>query len=202
MVSKVVYTLVEIRRWVVKGEEVMAMSMRVAYYRESMKSISDLRRRIARLFMLDMEAESLSGHGGIMSVGSRSLAPRGSIRPMVVDRFCCIVLAVICGTGGADSGVGVLLESAPRDFGRRIVDARLILFWLGKFAPPSRGAVCGVMGVTGVGGALPLMRASYGFFAGVMAILARDNFMEIERSRLCVAGFLMMGDAALLVEFS
>ena len=102
MVSKVVYTLVEIRRWVVKGEEVMAMSMRVAYYRESMKSISDLRRRIARLFMLDMEAESLSGHGGIMSVGSRSLAPRGSIRPMVVDRFCCIVLAVICGTGGAD----------------------------------------------------------------------------------------------------
>src|SRR4051812_49267891 len=94
--------------------EVMAMSMR-GVYRESMKSISDLRRRIARLFMLDMDAASLSGHGGIMSVGSRSLAPRGSIRPMVVDRFCCIVLAVICGTGGADSGVGVLFDSPPRD---------------------------------------------------------------------------------------
>jgi hypothetical protein len=57
-------------------------------------------------------------------------------------------------------------------------------------------------GVIGVGGALPLMRESYGFFAGEMAILARDNFMDIDLNRLCAAGFLRMGDAALLFEFS
>jgi hypothetical protein len=57
-------------------------------------------------------------------------------------------------------------------------------------------------GVIGVGGALPLMRESYGFFAGEMAILARDNFMDIDLNRLCAAGFLMMGDAARLFEFS
>lgn len=57
-------------------------------------------------------------------------------------------------------------------------------------------------GVMGVGGALPLMRVSNCFFAGEMAILASDSFIEIERSRLCVAGFLMIGEAALLFEFS
>jgi hypothetical protein len=57
-------------------------------------------------------------------------------------------------------------------------------------------------GVIGVGGALPLMRESYGFFAGEMAILARESFMDIDRNRRCAAGFLMMGDAALLFEFS
>jgi hypothetical protein len=40
------------------------------------------------------------------------------------------------------------------------------------------------MGVTGVGGALPLMRVSYGFFAGDMAIFANESFNEIDRNRL------------------
>lgn len=86
-----------------------------------------------------------------------------------------------------------------------MVDALRSLLGLEKLAEPSRGAVCGVMGVKGVdgvGGNLPLMRVSYGFFAGVMAILARASFIDIERRRLCAAGFLMMGDAAFVLEFS
>ena len=175
-----------------------------------MKSISDLRRRIARLFMLDVASSvSLPGNSGMTSVGSRSLAPRAVILPMevpmVVERFCCIVLS--CGTGGAFSGVGARLDSLPRDLGRRMVDARRSLFGLEKLSEPWMGAVMGVMGagvngVVGPPGALPLMRESYGFFAGEMAILARESFIEIERNRRCAAGFLMMGDAALLFWFS
>jgi hypothetical protein len=107
-----------------------------------MKSISDFRRRIARLLTLDMGSSvSLPGHVGMTRVGSRSLAPRATILPMVVARFCCMVLTLSCGTGGAFSGVGALLESPPRDFGRRIVDARRSLFGLEKLAEPSMGAV-------------------------------------------------------------
>lgn len=171
-----------------------------------MKSISDLRRRIARLLMLDVASSvSLPRNSGMTSVGSRSLAPRAVILPMVVERFCCIVLS--CGTGGAVSGVGVRLDSLPRDLGRRMVDARRSLFGLEKLSVPWMGAVMGVMGagvigVVGPPGALPLMRESYGFFAGEIAIFARDSFMDIDRNRRCAAGFLMMGDAALLFWFS
>jgi hypothetical protein len=171
-----------------------------------MKSISDLRRRIARLLMLDVASSlSIPGHSGMTSVGSRSLAPRATILPMVVERFCCMVLS--CGTGGAFSGVGTRLDSLPRDLGRRMVDARRSLLGLEKLAEPSIGAVmgvmgAGVMGVVGPPGALLLMRESYGFFAGEMAILARESFIEIDRNRRCAAGFLMMGEAALLLAFS
>lgn len=106
-----------------------------------MKSISDLRRRIARLLTLDVASSSFGGNSGMTRVGSRSLAPRAVILPRVVARFCCIVLALIWGSGGAISGVGALLESFPRDFGRRIVDARRSLFGLEKLAEPSIGAV-------------------------------------------------------------
>jgi hypothetical protein len=58
------------------------------------------------------------------------------------------------------------------------------------------------MGVIGVDGARPLMRESYVFFAGEMAIFASESFIEIDRNRLWAAGFLMIGDAALLLEFS
>jgi len=64
-------------------------------YSESMKSISDFRRRIARLLMLDMGSSlSFVGNSGITRVGSRSLAPRAVILPMVVARFCCMVLVL------------------------------------------------------------------------------------------------------------
>jgi hypothetical protein len=59
---------------------------------------------------------------------------------MAVERFCWIVLGFSCGTGGASSGVGVLLLS-PRDFGLKIVDARRSLLGLEKLADPSIGAV-------------------------------------------------------------
>jgi hypothetical protein len=52
----------------------------------------------------------------------------------------------------------------------------------------------GVCGVNGVGGAFPLMRVSYVFFAGEMAIFARASFIEIDRKRLWGAG-LIIGDA-------
>lgn len=115
------------------------------------------------------------------------------------------MLLRISGIGGAESGVDILAESPWRDLGRRMVDALRSLFGGAKFDDGSRGAVWGVMGVKGVdgvAGTLPLMRESYGFFDGVIAILAKESFMDMERNRLCVAGFLMMGDAALVVEFS
>lgn len=112
-------------------------------YSESMKSINDLRRRIARLRALALGSISLLGQSGMTSVGSLSSAPRAVIRPSVVERFCCMVLLVLtCGTGGARSGEGVFrTESPPRDLGRRMVDARRILFGAVKFAEPSIGAV-------------------------------------------------------------
>lgn len=55
----------------------------------------------------------------------------------------------------------------------------------------------------GVGGTLlPWMRESNCFLAGVMAILASESFMEMERSRRWAVGFLMMGEAGLVEEFS
>jgi hypothetical protein len=170
-------------------------------YNESMNSINDFRRRNARLLMLAMgSSASPPGQGGRTSVGSISFAPRATILPMVVDRFCCMVLS--CGTGGAISGVAALMESPPRDFGLISVEARRSFLGLAKLAEPSIGAVMGVVGVIGVDGARPLMRVSYVFFTGEMAILASESFIEIDRNRLWAAGFLMRGDAALLVEFS
>ena len=142
-----------------------------------------------------------------MRVGSLSSAPRAVMRPSVVDRFCCrLVVVLTCGTGGAGSGVGVFREdSPPRDLGRRMVDARRTLLGAVKLAAPSMGAVWGVMGAgdMGVGGTLPWTRESNCFLAGEMAILARDSFMEMERSRRWAVGcFLMIGEAALVDEFS
>ena len=58
-------------------------------------------------------------------------------------------------------------------------------------------------GVDGVGGIFPpLMRASYGLFTGAIAILARAIFIEMDLRRLCAAGFLMIGEEELVVEFS
>lgn len=162
--------------------------------------MSDFRFRSFLLLMLPMGSSSaLSGQGGRMSVGSRSSAPRATI---LVIRFCAFVLACMEGTGGAVSGEGTRAVSLCRDFGRRIVDALRNLFGLEKFNDPSRGAVWGVMGVYGEEGVLPLTRVSYGFFEGVIAILARESFMDIDRNRLCATGFLMMGDAALVLAFS
>lgn len=73
-------------------------------YRESIKSIRDFRRLNARLFALPVGSLlSPSGHGGSTRVGSRSLAGRATILPMVVARFCCIGVGLSCGTGGAGS---------------------------------------------------------------------------------------------------
>jgi hypothetical protein len=64
-------------------------------YNESINSINDFLRRNARLFMPAMgSSASPSGQGGRTSVGSISLAPRATILPMLVDRFCCAVLAL------------------------------------------------------------------------------------------------------------
>lgn len=173
--------------------------------------MSDLRRRMARLLALDTESLSFCGHSGITSKGSRSSAPRATNRPNVVDRFCCMVLVVlIVGSGGALSGVGVgvfLAHSAPRDLGRRMVDARRILLGATKLVVevPSSGAVWGVLGagVMGVRGPLPWLRPSDCFFAGEMAILASESFIEMDRRRRWAVGcFLIMGEAALVVAFS
>lgn len=48
---------------------------------------------------------------------------------------------------------------------------------------------------------LPLMRESHFFVDGVMAILARDSFIDIDRKRLRDP-LLMIGEAAEDVEFS
>jgi hypothetical protein len=108
-----------------------------------MKSMSDLRRRIARLFALAVGSISFPGQGGRTRVGSLSSAPRAVMRPSVVERFCCMVVLVLTwGTGGATSGEGVfLVDSPPRDFGRRMVDARRTLLAAAKLAAPSMGAV-------------------------------------------------------------
>jgi hypothetical protein len=128
-------------------------------YNESMKSMSDFLRRNARLLILAIGSSvSPSGQGGRIRVGSISLAPRATILPIVVDRFCCMVLS--CGIGGAISGVTVLTESPPRDFGLISVEARRSLLGLAKLAGFSIGAVIGVIGVIGVDGARPLMRVS------------------------------------------
>jgi hypothetical protein len=105
-----------------------------------MNSISDFLRRNARLFLLAMgSSASPTGQGGRTSVGSISFAPRATILPKVVDRFCCIVL--ICGTGGAMSGVADLTGSPPRDLGLISVEARRSLLGLAKLADPPMGAV-------------------------------------------------------------
>lgn len=55
----------------------------------------------------------------------------------------------------------------------------------------------------GVGGTLPCRRESNCFLAGVMAILASESFMEMERSRRWAVGcFLIIGEAGLVEEFS
>jgi hypothetical protein len=169
-----------------------------------MSDMSDFRFLRVLLLKLAMGSSSVSeGQGGSTRVGSRSLAPRACIldAPKVM-RFWAMALVLMVGTGGANSGEGPLIESRPRDLGRRIVDARRSFCGLMKLELPSRGAVCGVSGVEGVGGILPLTRASYVFFEGlVMAILARASFIEIDRNRLCGAG-LMIGDDESLLEVS
>ena len=84
------------------------------------------------------------------------------------------------------SGEGPLELSPPRDFGRRMVEARRSLLGIGLANPDvaSIGAVWGVRGVYGDAGTLAF------FFDedGVMAILARDSFIEIDLNRLCVDG--------------
>lgn len=101
--------------------------------------------------------------------------------------------------GGAISGDCPLETSPPRDFGRKMVDARRSLLGIGLVNPDvaSIGAVWGVRGVYGEAGLLAF------FFDedGVMAILARDNFIEIDRKRLCVEG-LFAGIAVLLAGFA
>lgn len=123
-----------------------------------MSDMRDLRFLILLLFMLLMGSSSLSdGHGGITRVGSISLAPRATI---LVIRF---VLSPKVGIGGATSDDDPLGISLWRDLGRNIVDARRSLFGLTKLAEPSKGAVCGVVGVwgmLGVPGTFPLMRES------------------------------------------
>ena len=68
------------------------------------------------------------------------------------------------------------------------------------------GAVMGVMGVAGVRGApfavFPFILESHFLVDGVMAILASESFIEMERRRRCGGAFLIMGDAALVAEFS
>lgn len=59
----------------------------------------------------------------------------------------------------------------------------------------------GVLGVSGMFADLPFILESHFLVEGVMAILAKDSLCEIARRRLCGA-FLIMGDAALVVEFS
>lgn len=61
--------------------------------------------------------------------------------------------------------------------------------------------VCGVAGVGGICIVLPLIRLSHFLVDGVIAILARESFCEIERNRLCGPDF-MMGEADVVVEFS
>jgi hypothetical protein len=87
------------------------------------------------------------------------------------------------------SGEGPLDSSPPRDLGRRMVEARRSLLGIGLVNPDvaSMGAVWGVRGVYGDAGMLLL------FFLdedGVMAILARESFIEIDLRRLCVEGLL------------
>lgn len=103
------------------------------------------------------------------------------------------------GTGGAISGEGPLETSPPRDLGRRMVDARRSLLGIGLANPEvaSMGAVWGVRGMYGDAGALAF------FFDedGVMAILASESFIEMERRRLCVEG-LLAGMAVLAAGFA
>jgi hypothetical protein len=86
---------------------------------------------------------SMSENGGSTRVGSRSLAPRATIfdwrwgKPMVLARFNAGI------GGGAISDDGPFEGSPPRDFGRRIVDARRSLLGSGLVKPEvaSMGAV-------------------------------------------------------------
>ena len=110
------------------------------YARESMKSIKDLRFRnflVSERMLAVGLSSTFTGHSGSTRVGSRSLAPRATILlvPRVI-RFCCRI-----GIGGADSGVGGLAKKPERDFGLKIVDARLSLFPEAKLEDPSSGAV-------------------------------------------------------------
>jgi hypothetical protein len=102
------------------------------------------------------------------------------------------------GTGGISAGDSwneAVLENL--EFRRSLVvcgDAKL----------PCTGAVCGVLGVAGVGGIMPALlfgRKSHFFVEGVIAILARESFCDIERSRLCGAD-LIMGDAEVVEAVS
>lgn len=85
------------------------------------------------------------------------------------------------------SGDGPLESSPPRDFGRRMVEARRSLLGNGLENPEvaSMGAVWGVRGVYGEAGLLLVF-----FFDedGLIAILARESFIEIDRRRLCEEG--------------
>jgi hypothetical protein len=91
-----------------------------------MSDINDLRFLSVRFLKLAIGSSSVSdGQGGSTRVGSRSFAPRACILDApIVMRFWAMELVLMVGTGGARSGEGPLIESRPRDFGRRMVDAR------------------------------------------------------------------------------
>lgn len=97
------------------------------------------------------------------------------------------------------SGEGPLEFSPPRDFGLKMVEARRSLLGIGLANPDvaSMGAVWGVRGVYGDAGVLLV------FFLddGVMAILARESFIEIDLSLLCVDG-LFAGIVVLAAGFA
>lgn len=101
--------------------------------------------------------------------------------------------------GGVISGDGPLDSSPPLDLGRSMVEARRSLLGIGLEKPDvaSMGAVWGVRGVYGDAGVLLF------FFDedGLMAILARESFIEIDRRRLCVDG-LFAGIVVLAAGFA
>jgi hypothetical protein len=106
------------------------------------------------------------------------------------------------------SGDGPLDDSLPRDLGRMIVEARRSLLGMGLMKPElaSRGAVWGVLGVKGEAGIccpllLMLLRESFFLLEGVMAMRARESFIEMERRRRCDDDCLTWGMLA-LGEFS
>jgi hypothetical protein len=160
------------------------------------RSIRLFRLRILRDFMLFC-AETSSGNGGSSNMGSRSSAPRATMRSEAKRRV-----------GGAAMRVtlGISYETLA------CVDERVIMrelrcnFFNGDVLDAG-GAVCGVMGeygldgVMGVLAAFPFTLESHFRVDGEIAILARERRAEMERRRLC-GGDLMMGEAELMVEDS
>jgi hypothetical protein len=162
------------------------------------RSIRLLRLRTLRILRLLYEASSPScGKGGNSIMGARSPAPRAII-------FWGEDLREsgngIVGTGGISG------EMLCRVGGRDSTFELRRNFWNGEVLLMA-GAVIGVIGVLGVRGVggkfagFPLTRESHFLVEGVIAILARESFCEMDRRRLC-GGDLIMGEAALLVAFS